>query len=264
MAYEKKSFVFYKWYCEDSDSYKNILTPDQMGRLFWAIMDFVKTEEKQTFNDDPVLNALYQMQIIKVDGARKAYSKKVEKLTENGKKGGEQKAINKAAEAEKGAKPEAKETEEKAITPAFKPSSNNLKNLKDHLKQFCDIEFTDYEFDKFLSELQSNGWKFNDAPICSLDDLEELTSIWFYSNNNHFENRDKFEFTFKMFCKVSTNKGIPLKEIFELWESFLALKYNDSSETIYAWTIGDTTYTTSYNDIPRAIKAYYEEDEDES
>lgn len=86
MAYEKKSFVFYKWYCEDSDSYKNILTPDQMGRLFWAIMDFVKTEEKQTFNDDPVLNALYQMQIIKVDGARKAYSKKVEKLTENGKK----------------------------------------------------------------------------------------------------------------------------------------------------------------------------------
>lgn len=129
------NFLYYhKWTVEDYELYKSSFSNEQMGELFFTVMQSVKTGEKINI-DNPTLSFAYNVQYNNLIKSQSKYMKKCETNRQNGSKGGKKKAEN----AKKRKEDEAtKEQEAKTESETYKLPKKTV--LKDMVKRIAHNE----------------------------------------------------------------------------------------------------------------------------
>lgn len=89
---ERGKLTYHKWYTDKVDIYRKNFTNEQMGELFFAVLETVETSEIVEVSDG--IRFAYELCCIDVEAARKAYKKRCETNARNGAKGGKAKADN--------------------------------------------------------------------------------------------------------------------------------------------------------------------------
>lgn len=155
------NFLYYhKWTVEDYELYKSSFSNEQMGELFFAVMQSVKTGEKIDI-EDKTLSFAYNVQYNNLIKSQSKYMKKCETNRQNGSKGGKKKAENakkrKEAEAtkEQEAKPES-ETYKLPKKTVFKDMVKRIAHDEGHnyfdRNLFCSDEFITGLFDSLSAK----------------------------------------------------------------------------------------------------------------
>lgn len=146
MTDEKGKLSWFKWFVSDAEVCSNTLSDEQMGRLFYAVMRYVDTGEKEDMPN--AMQFPYSMFCGKVDSSRIAYKDKCEKLAENGSKGGKKKAEN----------------AKQSVGIPFNKSFNDL------------VQNYGLDAVRYYKQLEANNWKMGNTQIKSLEDLERYLS----------------------------------------------------------------------------------------
>ena len=156
---------WHKWFVSDAESFKE-LTNEQMGKMFFAVMETVKTGEKVEVSDD--IKLVYAIYIQKVFAAQVAYKNKCNKNAKSGQKGGLAKAENqrKRKEEQQNSEEEQAETTDEKNTFKF-PSKTEFKNMAKHLVKtqeskfyYLPLTFDNYEITELYEEIsERQEWK---------------------------------------------------------------------------------------------------------
>ena len=92
MDEQNKTLSWFKWQIRDIKSYREVFTNEQMGELFFAVMETAESGEK--VNVSAAIRLAYLQMCNDIEVARAAYIKKCEQNAKNGAKGGRAKAEN--------------------------------------------------------------------------------------------------------------------------------------------------------------------------
>ena len=170
---------WYKWYVKDVETYKEVFSMEEIGKLFCAVMDYRKSSEMKT-NDQPSnIRASYVSHCKAIDRMIEAYDKKCETNAKNGAKGGKAKAENakkkKKAESTNEPNEAEPETENK-----FEPPKKTV--FKDMVKRIAHDEgnyflnrnlfYSDEFIDTLYTKLKQNNWSLDGEPFHTKDELE--------------------------------------------------------------------------------------------
>ena len=154
---------WHKWFVSDAESFKE-LNNEQMGKMFFAVMETVKTGEKVEVSED--IKLVYAIYIQKVFAAQVAYKNKCNKNAKSGQKGGLAKAENQRKRKEEQQNSEEKQAETTDKNNTFKfPSKTEFKNMAKHLvktqEMYClPLTFDDYEITELYEEIsERQEWK---------------------------------------------------------------------------------------------------------
>lgn len=213
---------WHKWFVEDAKAFKEVMDNEQMGELFFAIMETVETGER--VNVSEYIKPIYLMYCVKVESARTAYKNKCENLAKNGSKGGKAKAENKAnAKNENSFKP---------------PSKTAFKEMVKHLEHEYNFKCSNYDIQDLYELLERLNWEILNRPITKKYQLEAYALIYLAKCTD-----GKFLFE----CGISLFKltiDVCCDTVFDFYDC-----YDDNNEE---WIIGNDTYT----EIEEAAKAF--------
>lgn len=211
----KGGLYWFKWTVADDDVCRASIDDMHMGKLHYAVMDYVRTGQRQELPES--IRFAYDMFCAKVDIARKAYQSKVEKLAENGAKGGRKKAEN----------AKRKEAERAIFTP---PTKTEFRNMAKHYKSSADLEFDAHELDQFYNELAEADWAIGGVKIESMEVLVDALSARFCPYVPIKPNTRSWRYFQKVFQITGGN--------IEIWGMFEDC-YDEESQY---WTVDGTTY----------------------
>lgn len=177
---ERDRLVYHKFYLDRVKIFKETLTPEQMGRLFYAIFDYLDTGTPAPAEEIGAdLAIIYRLECAGVDRAQAKHHKVALEREKAGRRGGQAKAkyTAKAQEAQAGAAaPPADGTANAAGTtsktpprPVYKPSMQEAcKIISDILHDYSyrDGDTTPTKTDRqFLETLRQNGWCLEGYPL---------------------------------------------------------------------------------------------------
>lgn len=152
----KYNLSWYKWPVDQVKGFKESLNNEQMGELFFAVMETVETGNKVEVSAE--LKVVYSMLCIDVERTRAAYKNKCENLAKNGSKGGKAKAENKAnAKNETSFKP---------------PTKTAFKEMAKYIAHKEGLNFINYEIQNLYDSLSESDWKIYNRPITKKYQLE--------------------------------------------------------------------------------------------
>ncbi len=229
---DEKEFrmLYHKWDMEDYHTFKDSLTCEQMGELFFAVMETAETGVTVKVSDS--IKVPYRMSI---RGAIAAHVKAVqthETRVAAGRSGGIAKA--KAAKARK----------EEQNTTAFKPpTKTEFKNMAKHIRAEYDLDLDAYEIDRLYDDLVGSGWNYRGAQLTTRKQIEAI--IYAVASN---------DFNYTSAVRMFLEKGYTDLEAETL--DILACDYDEDRE---AWQLvkGGPWYST----IEEAVDAYLSEDD---
>lgn len=158
---DEKEFrmLYHKWDMEDYHTFKDSLTCEQMGELFFAVMETAETGVTVEVSDS--IKVPYRMSI---RGAIAAHVKAVqthEVRVAAGRSGGKAKA--------------AKARKEEQNTPTFKPpTKTEFKSMAKHIRKRFDLDLDEYEIGRIYDDLAGSGWKYSRAPVTTRKQIEAI------------------------------------------------------------------------------------------
>lgn len=239
---------------EDAKVLKENLTTEQIGELFVAVMDYLRTGTVEEVSKE--IRFPYADYRNKVDRACASYDATCSKRAESGKKGGKAKAKN-AAKAAGPTPDQAK----KFKPPTLSQFKNAVKKLIESGDMLCDEKIPDYKIEDFYDHLSEKGWKINGAQIESRNDWERALIAkldYFDSSVGHLY--------YWAFCHLfSTYNGCRDEEGRTSAEA-IAYRYIDSfDENKNNWKIGGKVYPFSEKQAALdAFAAKWLEEQEES
>lgn len=164
---ERGKLFWHKWTVEDAKIFREVLTNEQMGELFFAIMETVDTGNLTTVSKE--IEMAYKMYCSKVEGARTAYRNKCDKLAENASLGGKAKAKNReGAEKDTGFKP---------------PTKTDFRNMAKHICRVYELNYDNYEIDNLYERLSGDGWCIEDKRIKEKNEIFAVVYAHFTDMN---------------------------------------------------------------------------------
>ena len=215
------SLPWHKWRIEDYRVFRDSLTNEQMGTLFFAIMNTADTGDIIEVPDE--IRVAYRLCVQQVLAARTAYSHRCEVNTKNGANGGRKKTEN----------AKAKNTKLDTFIP---PSKTGFKKLAKEMRQESGyIYFTGVSVDEFYEELSAANWMIGDVKIESEDAL--CTALYARFNTRTPRNMSP-EIVWRFFTQIFGALGEDFEAFDRAWDMFM---YNFSSET-GAWVVAGSIY----------------------
>ncbi len=185
--------TYFPFYADTAERYRKLLSDEQMGRLFFSAMDYLKTGEPEEVSDD--IRWPYYELTEKIDAAQRAYEKKCEKLRVNGKKGATAKA-NKATQLAVAPSTDSTAAEKQQVVRFVPPTK----------KQFLEMSYTVVDAEKgksdteieaevaaFYCQLRDSGWQFFDIPITCSETLKDLLYERFILAPDWVKDRDEYK-----------------------------------------------------------------------
>lgn len=149
----KYNLSWYKWPVDQVKGFKESLNNEQMGELFFAVMETVETGNKVEVSAE--LKVVYSMCCVDVERTRTAYKNKCENLAKNGSKGGKAKANAK---------------NETSFQP---PTKAEFKEMMKHISHEKNIKYKDDLAEKSYNKLCNNGWKLKTEAISMKSQIED-------------------------------------------------------------------------------------------
>ena len=218
----KYNLSWYKWPVDQVKGFKESLNNEQMGELFFAVMETVETGNKVEVSAE--LKVVYSMLCIDVERTRAAYKNKCENLAKNGSKGGKAKAENKAnAKNETSFKP---------------PTKTYFKNMMKKIAHDYEMKYFDNLAEDVYKSLCEAGWKVFDNPISTNTQIEAYCLSLLAR-----ENGDDILFS----CGTNLLKIDSDVDVDMVYDFYL-----DFDENRGIWNIHGTTY----REVKEAAKAF--------
>ena len=231
------------WMADDAEVLKESLTTEQIGELFVAVMDYLRTGTVEEVSKE--IRFPYADYRKKVDRARLKYEKKCQVNAENAAKGGKAKARN----AAKAAGPAPKQTK-KFKPPSLSQFKNAVKKLVDADELQCDERIPEYSLEEFYDYLAERNWAINGTPIQSRHDWEMALIAKFYDYDSPVAH-----FYFWAFCYLfSTYDGLRDSDGATRAESLADSFIGDFDEDDKCWWIAGKAYSASERQA--ALDAY--------
>lgn len=147
MEEKEKNLSYFKWEVADVDIMRSLYSKEQIGEIFLAVMETVKTGERVELSDK-FLSFPYLTFCKKVENARNKYIDTCEKRAIAGAKGGKAKAEKSRNATDEGIK--------------FKPpTKTDFKNATKYIynRYFDGEKFDVYSIEKLYNSYQQKGWK---------------------------------------------------------------------------------------------------------
>lgn len=182
---------WYKWWVQDAVDCRESFSKEQMGELFFAVMDYVEKPERQEVT--PEIRFAYATYCNKVDAARKSYAKTSEARAEAGRKGGKAKAAK-----AKGSIEDVEQTDKAAPFSFEPPTKTEFKSMIRHLRNKGEIAVDDYEALEYFRLLEESGWKIKGVPLRSKKALEYFVTTRFYPEIPELER----DLSYKASCEI--------------------------------------------------------------
>lgn len=157
----KYNLSWYKWPVDQVKGFKESLNNEQMGELFFAVMETVETGNKVEVSAE--LKVVYSMFCVDVERTRTAYKNKCENLAKNGSKGGKAKAKNK--------------TNAKNETSFKPPSKAEFKEMMKRISHETKSTYDDNLAEKSYNQLRDNGWKLKTEVISAKSQIEDYMKL---------------------------------------------------------------------------------------
>lgn len=241
---EAPKLTYYKWFLDQAKVAMDMLTDEQLGELFRAVMSYVDTGKETAVS--AAIQFPYRQNVLAVDRLREAYTDKVEKNRENGAKGGRAKAAKAKNDQQPG-------------TKKYKPTKTEFKNAVKHLRESEEtIDVDDHNALLFYEEMKKAGWEICGRPIKSLKQLESVISERFYSDPPY--NQYFYWLTFQLFVEHGFDFGADAENHFEaenknseFWDLF---QYDGDTPTNSGWTIDGEFYNFSKSKLSEAVEAF--------
>ena len=231
---ESPKLTYFQWYIDKARVYMDLLTDDQLGELFRAVMNYADTGERTEVSAG--IQFPYRECLLSVDRSKAAYTARVEKNRENGAKGGRAKA----AKAKGDQKPKAKK---------YSPTKTEFMNAVKHLRDRDEIDTDDHVALLFYDELKEVGWSISGQPIENLKQLSAVISERFPTDPKW--NQRFYWDTFKAFCERTGDLDKAGDCNWPFWEAF---QNNANSPKQSGWIIGDHFFPMSKQ--TEAIEAF--------
>ena len=157
---------YFKWSFDQAQIYEDILTNEQLGELFRAVMDYARDGTEREVSAEILFP--YRECKLAVDRSNSAYEKKCQTNKENGAKGGKAKAAR------------SKERQKESNDPKYiPPTKAEFKAMVSHFRSTDGIEADDYEVLKLFDDLTKANWTIGGEPIMSTDELETIILVKF-------------------------------------------------------------------------------------
>ena len=231
---ESPKLTYYKWFLDQAKVAMDMLTDEQLGELFRAVMSYVDTGEETAVS--AAIQFPYRQNVLAVDRLREAYTDKVEKNRQNGAKGGRAKA----AKAKGDQQPESKK---------FKPTKTEFKNAVKHLRDHEAIDVSDHKALLFYEEMKENGWTVCERPIEGLAQLQTIIGERFPTDPKW--NQFYYWMTFLSFFKGCDDLAEASARNWDFWCDFQRDKNKPANS---GWTIGGQFYPMAQQS--EAIEAF--------
>lgn len=207
----KKGLSWFKWLTKDVKNYRAVLTNEQMGELFFAVMETVDTGQRVDVSNE--LKLAYIQLCSVADEAKTAYIKKCQQNALNGAKGGKAKAENVKSNN----------------NCSFKqPTKTDFRKMAKNIKNNYDVCCDQYEIDQFFEKLLSEQWKFLNKTIKNQHQLEAV----FYAN--FAEDRNIYRIVIEI---LKSDKDFDLDTIDSIY--YELSKYNNVAEAVYDYFSDD-------------------------
>lgn len=242
MATEKGQLTYYKWYFDKSRELEQmvntgLLSLAQAAELFFSVQEYGEKGTKREMSTDS-LKILFVSYCGDVDRAKGKYQDKVNKLAENGAKGGRAKAAKAAAAKED---PGAGSDPEEPKQPKFKPPTKaEFTTASRKMSERSKYDFDQYDTDRLYDELKENRWQTeNKQRIFCREDWEAVIKVRLYCDYDEFydlflslspEPIGRFFSLFNNFSWKCNLKSLPKIEAIDKWSDFLKQRYGTTEE----------------------------------
>lgn len=156
---DKIKMSWHKWFVSEAKLFKEVLTNEQMGKLFFAVMETLETGEELEVSED--IKITYKMYLSKIISARKAYENTCKKRAESGQKGGLAKAKNQRKRKEQQSNDDAEQNKTSPFTFPTKTEFKSMaKSLMKDQDQYClSLEYDDFELTQLYENIkQTEKW----------------------------------------------------------------------------------------------------------
>lgn len=206
-----KGLSWFKWLTKDVKNYRAVFTNEQMGELFFAVMETVETGQKVEVST--ALKLAYMQLCSAADEAKTAYIKKCQQNALNGAKGGKAKAENVKSNN----------------NCSFKqPTKTDFRKMAKNIQKKYDVACDQYDIDQFFEKLLSEQWKFLNKTIKNQHQLEAV----FYAE--FAEDRDIFRIVIEI---LKSDKDFDLETIDSIY--YTLSEYNNIAEAVYDYFSDD-------------------------
>lgn len=208
----KKGLSWFKWLTKDVKNYRAVFTNEQMGELFFSVMETVETGQKVEVSSE--LKLAYMQLCSAADEAKTAYIKKCQQNALNGAKGGKAKAEN---------------TRSKNNDCGFKPpSKTDFRKMAKNIQKNYDVCCDQYEIDQFFEKISSEQWSYHGRAIKNQHQLEAIFCAKFA------EDREIYHIIFEI---LKTDEDFDLDTISFIYDNLS--KYNNVAEAVSAYFSDD-------------------------
>lgn len=159
--------TYFRWYFDKAKIYEDLLTDEQLGRLFRATMVYARDGTETEVASDILFP--YRECKLAVDHSRGAYEKKSAVNKKNGAKGGRTKAANSnKANTQKDGQPQKEAGNPKGFT------KSEYKAAVAHLRRNGECDVDTHDSLKFYDELTGADWMICGRPVKDTKTLESV------------------------------------------------------------------------------------------
>lgn len=154
--------VYHKWYIDEANNFKTFLTDEQMGKLFFAIMETAKNFGNEIEVDEDI-RQVYKSNLINVKKACNSYLSTCEKRSEAGKISAKKRSQKQSSESRI-------DDISNVVSNEFKlPTKTEFKNMAKSMVKMQNsyllfLDYDDYSITELYNEITSNN-KWRTIPI---------------------------------------------------------------------------------------------------